>query len=304
MNKLTKVGLTALASTMVVASANAADWSISGGASISYTNISTNSGVNPFAFGDSLTFSASGDLDGGISISTSMELDGNSMDDRKIALSSDEMGTVSITSSLTAGGIGRIADMVPTAGEEVYDVVDGDDNGLATTGISSTNQIGWVSPALGGVTVSAGYTKLAKESDSSWTLEYDASDMIDGLSAGYGVADNGTTSENETLYVKYTMGGLTFAWQESTVNYDATGTSDEDAQHIGASFAVNENLTVSVGQHIVEMGGVNDEESQGMSASYTMGSMKFGAFSNKTDNIAGAAGTNATASGVNVSFTF
>ena len=56
MNKLTKVGLTALASTLIVSSANAADWSISGGASVSYTNISNTSGANAFSFGDSLTF--------------------------------------------------------------------------------------------------------------------------------------------------------------------------------------------------------------------------------------------------------
>ena len=304
MNKLTKVGLTALASTMVVASANAADWSISGGASVSYTNVSTDSGVNPYSFGDSLTFSASGDLDGGMSISTSMEIDGSAMDDRKIAISSDTMGTVSITSSLTAGGIGRISDMVPTASEEVYDVVDADDNGMASTGVSSTNQIGWVSNDLGGMTVSVGHTSLAKESDTSWTLQYDASSMVDGLSLGYGMADNGTTSENETLYVKYTMGGLTLAWQDSTVKYDAAGTSDEDATHIGASFAVNENLSVSVGRHDVEMGGASEEESQGISASYTMGSMTVSGFANSTDNIAGSSGTNASASGVTVSFSF
>jgi outer membrane protein OmpU len=153
MNKLTKVGLTALATTMIAASANAADWSISGGASVSYTNLSTASGVNPWSFGDSLTFSASGDLDNGMAISTSMEVDGSAMDDRKIALSSDTMGTVSITSSLTAGGIGRIADVVPTASEEVYDVTDADDNGVSSTGVSSTNQIGWVSNSLGGLVV-------------------------------------------------------------------------------------------------------------------------------------------------------
>ena len=304
MNKLTKVGLTALASTMVVASANAADWSISGGASISYTNISTNSGVNPYSFGDSLTFSASGDLDGGMSISTSMELDGATMDDRKIAISSDTMGTVSITSSLTAGGIGRIGDVVPTASEEVYDVTDEDDNGMASTGVSSTNQIGWVSNSFGGITASVGHTSLAKESDTSWTLEYDASEMVDGLSLGYGMADNGTTSENETLYVKYTMGGLTVAYQDSTVNYDAAATADEDATHIGASFAVNENLSLSVGRHDVEMGGAAEEESSGVSASYTMGSMTVSGFSNKTDNTAGVSGTNNSSAGVTVSFSF
>tara|TARA_B100000579_G_C22443760_1_gene671121 strand:- start:116 stop:700 length:585 start_codon:yes stop_codon:yes gene_type:complete len=194
--------------------------------------------------------------------------------------------------------------MVPTASEEVYDVVDADDNGMASTGVSSTNQIGWVSNDLGGMTVSVGHTSLAKESDTSWTLQYDASSMVDGLSLGYGMADNGTTSENETAYVKYTMGGLTIAYQDSTVNYDASGTSDEDATHMGASFAVNENLSVSVGRHDVEMGGASEEESQGISASYTMGSMTVSGFSNSTDNIAGSSGTNASASGVTVSFSF
>ena len=50
MNKLTKVGLTALASTLIAASANSADWSVSGSASVSYTNVSNTSNTNPFSF--------------------------------------------------------------------------------------------------------------------------------------------------------------------------------------------------------------------------------------------------------------
>ena len=46
MNKLTKVGLTALASTLIAASANSADWSVSGSASVSYTNVSNTSNTN------------------------------------------------------------------------------------------------------------------------------------------------------------------------------------------------------------------------------------------------------------------
>ena len=149
MNKLTKVGLTALASTLIVASANSAEWSVSGSASISYTNVSNTSNTNPFSFGDSVTFSASGDLDNGMSISTKMELDGNIMDDRHITLSDDVVGTLAITSSMTAGGIGKIGDKVPTAYEEVYDVTDGTDYGLASQNISSTNQVGWTSPSFG-----------------------------------------------------------------------------------------------------------------------------------------------------------
>ena len=305
MNKLTKVGLTALASTLIVSSANAADWSISGGASISYTNISNTSGTNAFSFGDSLTFSASGDLDNGMAISTSMELDGNSMDDRKIALSSDEMGTVSITSSLTAGGIGRIGDKVPTAAEEVYDVTDGTDYGQASQNISSTNQLGWVSPDFNGLVVSVGYTALDAAADSSWTLEYDASSLMDGLSVGYGQAENGTTSEAETAFARYVVGGLTVAYQDTTYDVSAASGSDEDAKHMGASFAVNDDLTISVGRQDVSIGtNASDEENTGASASYTMGSMSFTAFANKSSNVGGSAGTDTEAKGVTVSFSF
>ena len=100
------------------------------------------------------------------------------------------------------------------------------------------------------------------------------------------------------------MGGLTVAYQDSTVNYDAAGTSDEDSTHVGASFAVNENLSISVGRQDVEMGGVAEEESSGVSASYTMGSMTVSGFSNKTDNTAGVSGTNNSSAGVTVSFSF
>ena len=42
-----------------------------------------------------------------MAISTKMELDGNVMDDRHLTLSSDSMGSIAITSSMTAGGIGK-----------------------------------------------------------------------------------------------------------------------------------------------------------------------------------------------------
>ena len=90
-----------------------------------------------------------------------MELDGNVMDDRHLTLSSDSMGTIAITSSMTAGGIGKVGDKVPNAYEEVYDVTDGTDNGLSSQNISSTNQLGWVSPSYGGLTsYSWNYSKI------------------------------------------------------------------------------------------------------------------------------------------------
>ena len=68
MNKLTKVGLTALASAVIAAPAISAEWGLSGGASVAYTNISDTSDGNPFSMGDSITISASGELDNGMTV--------------------------------------------------------------------------------------------------------------------------------------------------------------------------------------------------------------------------------------------
>jgi len=55
----------------------------------------------------------------------------------------------------------------------------------------------------------------------------------------------------------------------------------------------------------VEIGtNVNDEENQGISASYTMGSIGISAFANKVDNAGGTTGVSKEAKGVTVSFSF
>ena len=129
--------------------------------------------------------------------------------------------------------------------------------------------------------------------------------MVEGLAFGYGQAENGNTSEAETLYVTYTMGGLSVGYQDSTYDVNAASGSDEEGTHIGASFAVNEDLTVSAGRMDVEIGtSASEEENTGFSASYTMGSMSVTAFANKVDNAGGTAGVTKEAKGVTVAFSF
>ena len=69
MNKLKKVGLTALATTLVASSAYAGEISVSGSASLNYSGLSTASDSNPYTMGDSVTFSGGGDLDNGMTVS-------------------------------------------------------------------------------------------------------------------------------------------------------------------------------------------------------------------------------------------
>ena len=56
---------------------------------------------------------------------------------------------------------------VPNAYEEVYDATDGTDYGLSSQNISSTNQLGWVSPSYGGLVVTAGITPKSDAGEDS-----------------------------------------------------------------------------------------------------------------------------------------
>ena len=66
MNKLTKVGLSALCGSLTAASAAyAGEVSVSGGATASYQSTSKRVTGNPIGINTGLTFTGSGELDGG-----------------------------------------------------------------------------------------------------------------------------------------------------------------------------------------------------------------------------------------------
>ena len=75
MNKFKKVGLTALAGSLVVTSAVAGEMSVSGGASIGLKNTTKTSTGRSWTMGNQLTFSGSGELDNGMNVSLSFVLD-------------------------------------------------------------------------------------------------------------------------------------------------------------------------------------------------------------------------------------
>ena len=75
MNNLKKVGLTALATTLVTSASVAGELAVTGSAVLSYTGLSTNTDVNPWAQGNSIKFNGGGDLDNGMTVSVYYELD-------------------------------------------------------------------------------------------------------------------------------------------------------------------------------------------------------------------------------------
>ena len=101
MNNLKKVGLTALGTVLVAGSAQAATMSVSGGTSIFFGGEDNSNGGNGWSMTDQVTFSASGEMDNGMTISTSLQLDGTGavgnaapFDDRSLTIDTGDMGTI------------------------------------------------------------------------------------------------------------------------------------------------------------------------------------------------------------------
>ena len=309
MNKLKKVGLTALATTLVASSAYAGEMSVSGSASLNYSGLSTSSNSNPWTMGDSVTFSGGGDLDNGMTVSVSYELDGGNYDDYSLKLGlGDGLGTVTFSgASVNAGGVDMVKDIVPTAYTAVYENTNAVDNGIAAgIGGRSTASMWGYKNSVGDLTVSLGYnaendTIGANAAETSIGLQY----AMDGITAVAGRFDDGDVAVHDTFGLKYTAGGITAAVQRTDINYDATGTNDQEAMHVGVSFAVNENLSVSAGRQKVEIDtAVDNEVNTGVSASYTMGSITIGGGFNEVESAGGAANADAEVTMLNLAFAF
>ena len=311
MNKVTKVGLTALATSLVATASYAGEMSVSGSASLTYTGLDTNANTNPWAMGDSVKFNGGGDLDNGMTVSVYYELDGGTYDDYNLKLGMGDMGTLSFSGASSSGsGVDSVKDIVPNAYTPVYEAANevggAADNGLLdTSGNNQTGQWGYDVNAAG-FDLSVSYNPkpaATAEAETGYSVSY--SGLMDGLTLVYGVFDDGDLAENNTMGAKYTMGSVTAAIQTTDVDYEATTSTDQDAMHYGISMAVNDDLTVSAGRQEVEFdGGTEDEVNTGIQASYTMGSISISTAINSVKSAGGVSGTDAQASIFSASFAF
>ena len=309
MNNLKKIGLTALAGSLVASSAFAGALSVSGTAGVKYQSKSGSSGTdsiqgNPYSDSNGITFSGSGDLDNGMTVGYSYTMTDAAFSTSNVTLDMGDSGKLAFGHDSAHGGIDSIKDMMPTAGEQVYDDVDGTDEGVTDVGADPSL---YYSITMDGITASASYSRTGLGTDNSVALV--ANDMIEGASFGIGMGTNviSNTSEDDmmTVFATYATGPITVGVQLSEIDKTAAN-SDVDRQHVAVSFAVNENLSVSYGISNVEyeLATKSDEESSGFSASYTMGSMTLGAVANKSDSLAGTAGTDRSFTEVSLAFAF
>ena len=305
MNNLKKLGLTALAGSLVASTAVAGALDVSGTAKVKFQSQGEHRTTgNPWSDATTITFSGSGDLDNGMTISYGYTMANAVFSNSKLALDMGDTGVVSFGNVGHQAGISKYSDMMPTAGEQVWDDVDATDEGV--TDLGADNTLGY-EVTMSGITVSASYARMGVGTDNSIVLI--ANDLVEnasfGIGSGTNVVSDTTEDDMTTAWATYTTGPITMGLQLSETDKTAAN-SDVDREHVSLSFAVNENLSISYGISNVkyEASTKSDEESSGFSASYTMGGMTLGAVANKSDSLLGTAGTDRTFTEVSLAFAF
>ena len=319
MNNFKKIGLSALAGSLVAFSAHAGELSVSGSASLTMADSDTNGTAisgNQFTMGDSITFSGSGEMDNGMTISVSFEYDGDAAgtdstwDSHSMTLDTNGMGTITFAGHGGSSAMSAIDDVTPNAYEESWDAVAGADTGTLVGGSSGNNMFTYTSPSFSGATITMAYLNASDAvtdvSYSDFAIAY-SPEMVDGLTVGFGQGDTeeitGTEIEHTAMYVKYTYGSVTVGYQENEADGTATS-SDIDFEAFGISYAVSDNLTIAYNQSESVVGTTGTQEASGISASFTSGGMTIAGVMNDVDNVAGVATNDTEGYELNLSFAF
>ena len=301
MNNFKKVGLTALAGSLIASSAFAASMSVTGGADISLVNSSNADQGNGFSSGDSLNFSASGELDNGFVITSNVEIDGGNEDDRSVVIAMPEMGTLTFQQSGSTA-MGAVDDVMPTAYDSSWDVLGSSTTAPATGqalkattigGYGTNNEFSYSAPEMVeglGVTVSYTPSGAARpDGTTSFALAYTG---VEGLTVGYAEEDNGLSGTSKidanTMYAKYAFGSFTVGVQSSEADGGLAADDDEFSAH-GITYQISDDLTIGYHASEYQFGDKTaDQETKSVQAAYTMGGMTLKAQSVSMDNVGGS----------------
>jgi outer membrane protein OmpU len=339
MNKVTKIGVSALCGSLAaVASAQAGSKSVSGGATATYSSTEGKVTGNPIGMNSGVTFSGSGELDNGTTFTLTITgADQAGYSSGSIAMTTPNMGGIKINGASGGTGIDRYDDMMPTAWEET--------NGTSlTTGLQTVNGVGskmnieWTASAdllpegahfgiafAPGAAVGTAVNDKNVSGDSAgvgsgYDITAGTTGLVDGLNvfAGMSTIEQGVHTgsgfdADRTQYVAgatYAVGSVTVGYQYSRDNLQLANdasTSYYENDAFGVSFAVNDDLSISYGQHTSERNMTSassvELEAQSLQMSYTMGGMSIKFAESQVDNASYTSGSSADWDGRTIALT-
>jgi len=300
MNKLTKIGASALCGSLAaISAANAGDLSVTGGVDMSWISLDDEAVGNPIGVGSNLTFAGSGELDNGWSVALSVaHLNANGYSNTNVTVGVPSLGDLRISQGVSGSGIDRMDDMTPNVWEEAYGT--GLGTGIDTVGgVSGNANIEWTPNMLpDGITGRISYAPAAgsKSADNASsgasagamdgagydiTLEVgDAMSGITGLNVygGISTAEQSTAGDRdeETFGATYAFGSFTlgYQWSEEDLGLDS-GVDKYENEGYGITFQVNDDLSIGYNNYESQQsniaGTATTAEATSIQIAYSMG---------------------------------
>ena len=291
MNNLKKIGVTALAGSLMSLSVSAGEMAVTGTAEVTYTtNDSTGTGAtsvgNPYGMKNNITFKGSGDVNGmAVSYQTTMADSGASTVSTLLTVDMGAMGLVGFDQGMGSFGVDTADDSIlPTAYEEPSH-----GGGTGSLGVSgSSNVIGYKNSFMG-VNLNVEYNPdyslednadgvySGSRTDDTTTTATDEAlesttkgsslnfvvsmEVADGFTVGAG---SGTTEGNtqttgspdakEALaYAKYSSGPISVGYFMTESQNNTLGADGKNAEGYSVAFAVNDSLSISYASRELEI---------------------------------------------------
>jgi outer membrane protein OmpU len=276
MNKLTKVGCSALCGSLAaISAAHAGDLTVTGGADMTWMSQDSTTTGNPIGIGSNLTFKGSGELDNGWTFDlTIANLNGSAYSSTKVDIGMGGLGNL-VFNQGDGSGLGSYDDKMPTAWEESWG------NGLnpgvkLVGGVGSSNHIQYSTPTVWGSKFVLAYSPEYGSSDTAdkgtavanneIKRGYDAivhlnpslgTEVLSGLNLYVGASlqektQNSTTLQNDQGEA---LGAITFDIGPLSLGYGVSGfvTGYERSTNpgyyknhmYGIAFNVNDDLSIS-----------------------------------------------------------
>ena len=302
-----KVGLTALAASLVSFSANAGEMTVSGAASISVGGYSAGAMDNKpktFSMGNQFTVSGGGELDNGMTVSLSMQIDsGVPFDDHSLTISSEDMGTLKFNGH---GGSSATTSIDASVAGDIWDGFDG--AAAVAVGVTGAalkdsgpgdNSILYTLPSLmDGLSVFASLNpqeSAVNETETGYGITYTG---VEGLTVSYATTDiesgaTATSGDHTAMKVSYAYGPVTVGYSNS--DHDTgTNSSDTKLTAYNIAYTVSDELSVSYGSEELSVGGTTvDAEYSAVVVAYTSGGMTITGKMENADNVDNSNNANA-----------
>ena len=307
-----KIGMTALAASLVSTSVFAGELTVTGAASMSYENYSTTdvsaaaSNNRTFTQANNIYFKGGGELDNGLTVALSFELDDGAnnstastsvWDNHSVTVSSDALGSFSISGH---GGSSAQSALDTTAAGDMWDNFDNTASIASTEKFNSSkagdNIMKYTLPTvMEDLSVSVSYqaggnADAGSGSSTAFGATYTG---VEGLSVSYGVGDDDSVSTNErevtTMSAEYAYGSFTLSMSESE-NDATTAATDQKLKSMAVSYTITDDLSVTYGEETFENDAdAVDPEYSGFKVAYTSGGMTITAGTQSAENADGTA---------------